>query len=72
MLWKRWKRGTTSYRELVRLGGPPERAALGAVGTSPWSMSLTPVIHQILSNAFWQNTGLKSIAKRNSKLRYSY
>ena len=72
MLWKRWKRGTTRYRELVRLGVPPERAALGAVGTSPWRMSLTPVINEALSNAFWQNTGLESIAKRYSKLRYSY
>jgi len=72
MLWKRWKRGTTRYRELVRLGVPPERAALGATGTSPWRMSLTPVINEALSNAFWQNTGLESIAKRYSKLRYSY
>ena len=72
MLWKRWKQGTTRYRELVRLGVPPERAALGAVGTSPWRMSQTPVINEALSNAFWQNTGLESIAKRYSKLRYSY
>ena len=72
MLWKRWKRGTTRYRELVRLGVPPERAALGAVGTSPWRMSLTPVINEALSNAFWQNTGLESIAERYFKLRYSY
>ena len=42
LLWKRWKRGTTRYRELVRLGVPKERAALGAVGTSPWRMSRTP------------------------------
>ena len=72
MLWKHWKRGTTRYRELMRLGVPPERAALGAVGKSPWRMSLTPVINEALSNAFWQNTGLESIAKRYSKLRYSY
>ena len=72
MLWKRWKRGTTRYRELRKLGVPPERAALGAVGTSPWRMSLTPVINEALCNAYWQNTGLESIAKRYSKLRYSY
>ena len=72
MLWKRWKRGTTRYRELVKLGVPPERAAQGAVGRSPWHMSRTPVINEALSNAFWQNTGLESIAKRYSKLRYSY
>jgi len=72
MLWKRWKRGTTRYRELVRLGVPPERAALGAVGTSPWRMSRTPIVCEALSNAFWQNTGLESTTKRYSKLRYSY
>jgi len=72
MLWKRWKQGRTRYRELVRLGVPPERAALGAVGTSPWRMSRTPVIHEALSNAYWRNIGLESIAERYSKLRYSH
>jgi len=70
--WKRWKRGTTRYRELVRLGVPPERAALGAVGTSPWRMSHTPVVHEALSNAFWRNAGLESIAERYNQLRYSH
>jgi len=72
MLWKRWKRGPTRYRELVRLGVPRERAALGAIGRSPWRMSLTPVINEALSNAYWQNTGLESTAKRYNQLRYSY
>jgi group II intron reverse transcriptase/maturase len=72
ILWKRWKRGTTRYRELVRLGVPPERAALGAVGTSPWRMSHTPVVHEALSNAYWRNLGLESIAERYAKLRYSH
>jgi len=44
MQWKRWKRGTTRYRELVKLGVPRERAALGAGGTSPWRMSHSPII----------------------------
>jgi group II intron reverse transcriptase/maturase len=72
MLWKRWKHGTTRYRELVKLGVPPERAALGAAGTSPWRRSRTPVINEALSNAYWQNTGLESITKRYFKLRYFY
>ena len=72
MLWKRWKRGTTRYRELVRLGVPKERAALGAVGTSPWRMSRSPVIHEALSNAYWRDAGLESIAERYNKLRYSH
>jgi group II intron reverse transcriptase/maturase len=51
MQWKRWKRGTTRYRELVKLGVPRERAALGAGGTSPWRMSHSPIIHEALNNA---------------------
>jgi len=70
--WKRWKRGTTRYRELVRLGVPKERAALGAGGTSPWRMSRTPVIHEALSNAYWRNTGLEGIAERYDQLCYSH
>jgi RNA-directed DNA polymerase len=71
MVWKRWKRGTTRYRELVRLGVPAQRAALGAVGKSPWHMSRTPVVNEALSNAYWRNTGLESIAQRYTKLHYS-
>lgn len=72
MQWKRWKRGTTRYRELVRLGVPRERAALGAGGTSPWRMSHSPIIHEALSNAYWQSTGLESITERYNQLRYSH
>jgi RNA-directed DNA polymerase len=72
MQWKRWKRGTTRYRELVRLGVPRERAALGAVGTSPWRMSHSPIIHEALNNAYWQSTGLESITERYNQLRYSH
>jgi RNA-directed DNA polymerase len=70
--WKRWKRGTRRYRELVRLGVPKERAALGAVGTSPWRMSHSPIIHEALNNAFWRSAGLESITERYNQLRYSH
>ena len=70
--WKRWKRGTTRYRELVKLGVPRERAALGAVGTSPWRMSHSPIIHEALNNAYWHSTGLESITERYNQLRYSH
>jgi len=72
LLWKRWKRGTTRYRELSRLGVPNERAALGATGKSPWRMSHSPVIHEALSNTFWRNSGLESITERYNHLRYSH
>jgi RNA-directed DNA polymerase len=69
MIWKRWKRGTTRYQKLRELGIPHERAGLGAVGTSPWRMSKSPVIHEALNNAYWRNSGLKSIKARYQELR---
>jgi RNA-directed DNA polymerase len=69
MIWKRWKRGKTRYRELVKRGVPPERAALGAVGKSPWHMSKTPVVNEALSNAYLSDKGLKSIVGRYRELR---
>jgi len=71
LLWKRWKHGTTRYRELVRLGVPNERAALGAIGTSPWRMAHSPVVHEALSNAFWRSSGLEGLVPRYNQLRYS-
>jgi group II intron reverse transcriptase/maturase len=71
LLWKRWKHGTTRYRELVRLGVPNERAALGAIGTSPWRMARSPVVQEALSNAFWRFSGLEGLLPRYNQLRYS-
>lgn len=71
LIWKRWKRGRTRYRELVALGVPRERAALGALGKSPWHMSRTPVINEALSNAYWRSAGLESLIGRYRKLRVS-
>jgi RNA-directed DNA polymerase len=69
LVWKRWKRGRTRYRELVALGVPRSRAALGAVGTSPWRMAKTPVVNEALSNAYWQKLGLESLSGRYRQLR---
>jgi group II intron reverse transcriptase/maturase len=71
LVWKRWKRGRTRYRELVALGVPPSRAAGGAGGTSPWRMAATPVVNEALSNAYWQKQGLRSITERYHQLRYA-
>ena len=71
MVWKRWKRGTTRYRELVKLGVPRERAGLGAVGKSPWHMSKSPVINEALSNAYLRNLGLKSLKTRYQELHFA-
>jgi RNA-directed DNA polymerase len=69
IVWKRWKRGRTRYRELVALGVPRSRAALGAVGKSPWRMSKTPVVNEALSNAYWRNLGLEGLSERYRRLR---
>jgi len=60
LLWKRWKRGTTRWRHLVRLGVPRSLAALGATGTSPWRMAHHPAVHTGLNDAFWKAQGLQT------------
>lgn len=69
LVWKRWKRGKTRFRELMALGVPRERARMGAVGTSPWHMAASPVVNEGLSNAYWQQQGLRSLAERYHQLR---
>lgn len=71
MVWKRWKRGTTRYRELVKLGVPTGRAGLGAVGKSPWHMAQSPVVNEALSNAYFRHSGMKSLKARYQELRVS-
>jgi len=68
MIWKRWKRGPTRYKALVKLGVPRLRAQAGAGGKSPWRMSRTPVINEALSNAYFSNLGLKSLKIRCQEL----
>jgi hypothetical protein len=69
LVWKRWKRGTTRWRELVKLGVPPKMAGLGALGKSPWHMAATPVVNMALSNAYFRRQGLVSLAERYRQLR---
>ncbi len=71
MVWKRWKRGTTRYRNLVKMGVPKWRAQEGAGGKSPWHMSKSPVVNEALSNVRLRNAGLKSLKTRYEELRIS-
>jgi RNA-directed DNA polymerase len=71
MVWKRWKRGTTRYRELVKMGIPRWRAQEGAGGKGPWRMANSPVIKEALSNDYLRNSGLKSIKIRYQELRFT-
>ncbi len=68
MIWKRWKRGPTRYKELVKMGIPRWKAQEGAGGRSPWHMSKSPVIHEALSNTYFRNSGLKSLKTRHQEL----
>jgi RNA-directed DNA polymerase len=69
LVWKRWKRGKTRWRELVKLGVPARMAGLGAVQHGPWRMAASPVVTMALSNAYWQKQGLSSITERYHQLR---
>jgi len=69
LIWKRWKRGKTRWRELVELGVPPKMAGLGAVGTSPWRMAASPVVNMALGNAYFRKHGLVSLTERYRQLR---
>jgi RNA-directed DNA polymerase len=71
MVWKRWKRGTTRYRELVKMGISKQQAQGGAGGKSPWRMSNTLVVNAALSNTYWRNSGLKSIKARYQELHFT-
>jgi RNA-directed DNA polymerase len=71
MIWKRWKRGTTRYKELVKLGVHQGRAGLGAVGKSPWHMAQSPVINEALSNDYFCHSGLKSLKIRYQELHFA-
>ena len=69
LVWKRWKRGRTRWRELVALGVPPTIAALGAADRGPWRMAATPVVNMALSNAYWKAQGLQSLLETYHRWR---
>ena len=71
MIWKRWKQGTTRFKELVALGIPRDKAALGAYGNSPWRMSVSPVVQTALNNAYFTKQGLQSLLMCYHKLQMS-
>lgn len=70
LLWKRWKRPKTRYRELVARGVPPlsAREAAGS-GKGCWRLSASPPVHQALDNAYWRAQGLMGFSDRYQQLR---
>lgn len=70
LVWKRWKRPKTRWRNLVALGVPPSsaREAAGS-GKGVWRLAASPPVQQALSNAYWRRQGLQSISERYGELR---
>jgi RNA-directed DNA polymerase len=70
LLWKRWKRPKTRYRELAARGVPlsSAREAAGS-GKGCWRLSASPPVHQALNNAYWRAQGLVSFSDRYQQLR---
>ena len=72
MIWKRWKQGTTRFKELVALGIPKGEAALGAYGNSSWRMSISPVVQTALSNVYFEKQGLQSLTACYHRLQRTW
>ena len=70
LVWKRWKRGRTRFRELTLLGVSRDRAAQGAWGKSPWHMAKSHVVNEALSNSYWRSLGLIGLHERYRLLRH--
>jgi group II intron reverse transcriptase/maturase len=70
LLWKRWKRPKTRYRELVVRGVSTSsaREAAGS-GKGCWRLSASPPVQHALNNAFWRGQGLLSFSDRYQQLR---
>lgn len=58
-LWRQWKRGSTRYKRLRRLGVEHRDAAHTAWRfRHPWRASLTQVLQKTLSTPYWDELGL--------------
>ena len=72
LLWKRWKRPKTRYRELMARGVPALSAReVSGSGKGPWRLSASPPVHQALNNAYWRAQGLLSFSDRYQQLRWT-
>lgn len=72
LLWKRWKRPTTRYRELKARGVSTFSAwEASSSGKGPWRLSASPPVQQALNNAYWREQGLLSFSDRYQQLRWT-
>jgi RNA-directed DNA polymerase len=65
LAWKQWKTPRNRRRNL-KARGVSDYWAIRAGGSSrgPWRMSLSPPVHQALSNTYWDKVGLVSFLKQ--------
>jgi len=59
---KQWKRGRTTYRELVARGLDPEWAARVAANTRSWWKNSAMAVHRALPNRLFDELGLPRLA----------
>ncbi|GGA46730.1 hypothetical protein GCM10007416_19860 [Kroppenstedtia guangzhouensis] len=68
--WKEWKRPKTRVRQLISMGIPKGKAdKWGNTRRKYWRIAKSPILHQTLDLAYWQDQGLLSVARRTQFLR---
>lgn len=61
--WKEWKKTSTKYRNLKKLGINSNKAwRLANTRKGYWRISQNPTINVALNNQYWQEQGLKSLS----------
>ena len=63
IIWKRWKRGSTRFERLLKMGLSVQLAREGAGNGSrgPWRMSASHPMQAALSNAYFRSLGLPEL-----------
>lgn len=59
---KQWRRGTTTYRELRKLGADEATAARVAAGTSRWQRNSRQLLHAVLTTTHFDALGVPRLA----------
>lgn len=64
-IWKQWKKISTKYRNLIKLGISKYKAwEYANTRKSYWRTSNSPILSRTLTNAYLEKLGYKSISKR--------
>ncbi|MEX3743965.1 group II intron reverse transcriptase/maturase [Lysinibacillus xylanilyticus] len=62
--WKEWKKTTTKYRNLKKLGIRPNDAyRMANTRKGYWRTSNNPIIDRALNNKYWEKQNLKSLSQ---------